>query len=65
LILRDLELRAAQWLVSAYSKGLNEFGSEEATEACVYPRSMIHETEIKSREKFAGLFLTPKFNGLL
>ena len=43
-------------LVSAHSKGFSEMGMREDGEACVYPRDMIYETEIKSREKFSGLY---------
>ena len=51
MILRGLELRTCKRLVSGHSKGFSEMGAEEAGEACVYPIGMIHETEIKSREK--------------
>jgi hypothetical protein len=53
LILRDLEPSNGGWLVSAHSKGFSEMAAEEAGETCVYPSGMIHETEIKSREKLA------------
>ena len=51
MILRDLELPTAAWLVSAYSKGFSESRAEGTGEACVYPSGMIRETETKSRGK--------------
>jgi hypothetical protein len=51
LILRDLELSTVKRLVSADSKGFREMATGETGEGCVYPSSIIHETEIKSREK--------------
>ena len=51
MILRDLELRTARWLVSAYSKGFSESGAEGTGEARVYPSGMIREIKLKSREK--------------
>ena len=51
MILRDLELRTAKWLVSAYSKGVSECWAEEADEARVYSSGMITRNRNKVKGK--------------
>ena len=57
--------RARLAAITAYSKGFSELGSEEADGTCVYPRGMIHETEIKSRGKWVVVSLRLRVNPAL